>query len=230
MRSSTIFLAAVWLAAACGDDPCGGAPPRSDVPADHVLLNPDSPALRVVPPDTFDVRFETTQGPVVVRVYRDWAPLGAYRFYNLVANGFYDGSRFYRVLPGFAAQFGMSGEPAIDRVWLDRTIPDDPFRQTNRAGTLVFATAGPDTRTTQLFFNYRDNPGLDGQGFTPFGRVTEGMDALYRLNSEYGEMPPRGRGPVFRCVVSHGNRYLDRRFARMDRIERATVLEPGATN
>lgn len=219
------LLAAAILAGACGDDPCGGPPPAPGVPADHVLLNPDAPELRVVPPDTFDVRFETTQGPVVVRVYRDWAPLGVYRFYNLVVSGFYDGSRFYRVLPGFAAQFGMNGEPAIDRAWLDRSIPDDPPRQTNRAGTLVFATAGPDTRTTQLFFNYRDNPRLDDQGFTPFGRVMEGMDALYRLNSEYGEMAPRGRGPVFGCVVSHGNQYLDRRFPRMDRIERATVLE-----
>jgi peptidyl-prolyl cis-trans isomerase A (cyclophilin A) len=225
MRRMTLVLGLAASLAGCSDDPCGGAPPRSDVPADHVLLDADSPALRVVPPDTFDVRFETTQGPVVVRVFRDWAPLGAYRFYNLLVNGFYDGSRFYRVLPGFAAQFGMSGRPAIDRVWLDRPIPDDPFRQPNRAGTLVFATAGPDTRTTQLFFNYTDNPALDEQGFAPFGRVTQGMDLLFRLYSGYGELQPRGRGPLFRCVVSHGNRYLDRRYPNLDRIERAVVVQ-----
>ena len=211
--------------AACSNDPCGGRPPASDVSPDHVLLQPDAPALRVVPPDTFDVRFETTEGDIIVRIYRAWAPLGVYRFYNLVRNGFYDGSRFFRVLPGFAAQFGLSGQPAIDRVWVDRRLPDDPRREPNRAGTLAFATAGPDTRATQLFFNYRDNPSLDDAGFTPFGRITSGREVLLRLHSDYGEMQPRGRGPLYGCISSNGNDYLDRRYPDLDHIRRAAVLE-----
>lgn len=211
--------------AACSDDPCGGAPPSSDVPPVHVLLHPDSAALKVVPPDTFDVRFETTEGDITVRVFRLWSPLGVYRFYNLARNGYYDGSRFFRVLPGFAAQFGLSGRPAIDQVWADQPLPDDPPAMQNRAGTLAFATAGPNTRSTQLFFNYRDNPLLDEQGFTPFGRVISGGDALLRLHSGYGEVQPAGTGPYYGCMLTHGNAYLEEQYPELDYIRRLVLLE-----
>jgi peptidyl-prolyl cis-trans isomerase A (cyclophilin A) len=225
MRHAICVFALAGACAACRNDPCGGRPPASALPTDHVLLHPDRPELRVVPPDTFDVRFETTEGDISVRIYRAWAPLGAYRFYNLVRHGFYDGSRFFRVLPGFAAQFGLSGQPEIDRVWLEQPLPDDPRNEANLAGTLAFATAGPDTRSTQLFFNYRDNPGLDDTGFTPFGRITAGTDVLLRLYSGYGELQPGGRGPDYGCILSHGNRYLDRRYPELDYIRTARVLE-----
>jgi peptidyl-prolyl cis-trans isomerase A (cyclophilin A) len=218
-------LAAI-LVAACGtDDRCGGARPPSDLPRDHVLLNPDTALLRQLPPDSFDVRFVTSQGEVVVRVHRDWSPLGVYRFYNLARNGFYDGSYFFRVIPGFVAQFGVSGQPQVDRLWHDTPIPDDPRRLgiSNRTGTLTYARAGPDSRATQLFFNFGDNIGLDEQGFTPIGRVIDGMPALYRLHGDYGDMQPQGRGPDFGCILSHGNRYLERRYPRLDRIERVEV-------
>jgi peptidyl-prolyl cis-trans isomerase A (cyclophilin A) len=211
--------------AGCSDDPCGGDPPESDVPPGHVLLHPDTAAMKVVPPDTFDVRFETTEGDIVVRVYRSWSPLGVYRFYNLARHGYYDGSRFFRVLPGFAAQFGLSGRPAIDAVWAEQSLTDDPPFAPNTRGTLAFATAGPDTRSTQLFFNYRDNPTLDEQGFTPFGRIVTGYDALLRLHSGYGEVQPAGTGPYYGCMLTHGNNYLDKRYPELDYIHRLVLLE-----
>ena len=177
-----------------------------------------------MPPHTFDARFETTKGDVVVRVVRDWAPLGAARFYNLAANGFYEDNRIFRVLPGFVAQFGMNGRPDVDDVWDGESLTDDPPREPNRAGTLVFATRGPDTRATQLFFNYIDNPQLDALGFVPFGRVTQGMDVLERLHSGYGELQPEGAGPVYECIQSHGNSYLDAHFPELDRVRRV-ILE-----
>lgn len=215
------------LLAACADSPCGPAPTLPELPPDHVLLHPEAPEMRVIPPDSFDVMFETSEGSMRVRVTRAWAPLGVYRFYNLARNGFYDGSRFFRVLPGFAAQFGMSGHPAIDSVWLDQPLPDDPARVPTAPGTLSFAMAGPDTRTTQLFFSYQANEVLDAQGFTPIGRVVEGMDVLFRLHAGYGEVPPAGTGPSFGCIASHGNEYLARRYPQLDSIHTMTVVDPG---
>lgn len=179
------------------------------------------------PPDSFDVVMETSAGSVRVRVYREWAPLGAARFYNLASQGFYDGARFFRVLPGFAAQFGMSGRPAVDSVWAERPLPDDPPRVRTDAGTLSFAMAGPDTRTTQLFFSYRGNEMLDAQGFAPIGRVVDGMEVLFGLYSGYGEVAPEGSGPSFGCIASHGNHYLADRFPRLDSIRHAEVVQPG---
>lgn len=224
MRS--LLLVPVLLLAACGSsDPCGMSPPPRQLPEGHVLLNPDAPEMRVVPPDSFDVRLETTRGAITVRIYREWAPMGVYRFYNLARNGYYDGSRFFRVLPGFVAQFGLSGIPEADQVWNALPMPDDPPRARNRAGTLAYAMAGADTRTTQLFFNYADNRALDEQGFAPIGRIVDGMGVLFMLHSGYGETPPQGRGPQFGCMLTHGNRYLSRKYARLDEIERLTVME-----
>jgi peptidyl-prolyl cis-trans isomerase A (cyclophilin A) len=219
------LLLAVFVAACGTDDPCGVRPPAHDLPADHVLLNPDSAALRQVPPDSFDVRLVTTQGDVVVRVYRTWSPMGVYRFYNLARSGFYDDSYFFRVIPGFVAQFGVHGQPQVDQLWHGLPMPDDPRRLgiSNRTGTLSYARLGPDSRTTQLFFNFADNLTLDEQGFTPIGRVVSGMPALYRLHGGYGETRPQGRGPDFGCILSHGNRYLERRYPRLDRIEAVEV-------
>lgn len=217
--------AAVLLLAACSDDPCGGPPPPDDVPAGHVLLDPDSPELKQVPPDSFDAVFETTQGEVRVRVHRDWAPMGAFRFYNLAQAGFYDGARFFRVVPGFVAQFGLSGRPQVDRVWSEQAIPDDPRRMNNGTGTLTYAKTDADSRSTQLFFNLRGNPELDAQGFAPIGRVVEGMGALFLLHSGYGDTPPQGSGPDAGCIASHGNRYLDRRYDRLDAIRRVRIID-----
>lgn len=216
----------ILLLAACADSPCGSAPPLSDLPPDHVLLRPDAPELNEAAPDSFDVEMETSAGTLRVRVYSDWAPLGAARFYNLTRHGFYDGTRFFRVLPGFVAQFGMNGTPAIDSIWLRQRLEDDPPRVPTGAGTLTYAMAGPGTRTTQLFFSYRANEMLDAQGFAPIGRVVDGMQVLFRLNGEYGEIPPEGTGPSFGCIASHGNHYLTRRYPDLDFIRTARVILP----
>ena len=227
MRPSTVLvLLLLAITGACSDGRCGGAPPPSDVPPGHVLLNPDSPELQEAAPDSFDVVMETSTGRLRVRVFTELGPLGATRFYNLVRHGFYDGSRFFRVLPGFAAQFGMSGRPAIDSVWAAEPLPDEPPRVRTDRGTLSYAMAGPDSRTTQLFFSYRGNEALDAQGFAPIGRVVEGMEVLYRLHAEYGEVAPQGRGPVFGCMATHGNTYLSRRFPDLDSIVTARVITP----
>ena len=215
------------LLAGCSSDPCGAPPPPSEVPPGHVLLDPDGAEMNRTAPDSFDVVMETSAGTIQVRVLRDWAPIGAERFYNLARAGFYDGSRFFRVLPGFAAQFGMSGVPAIDSVWLDRRLADDPPLVPTGAGTLSYAMAGPGTRTTQLFFSYRGNEALDAQGFAPIGRVVDGMEVLFALNAQYGEVPPSGTGPSFGCIASHGNHYLSRRYPALDSIVSARVMTPG---
>ena len=157
------------------------------------LKNPA--ALTEQAPATFKADFDTSKGKFVVEVHRDWAPNGADRFYNLVKNGFYDDLRFFRVLDGFMAQFGIHGDPAIQSVWTSARIKDDPVKQSNKRGYLVFATAGPNTRTTQLFINFGDNSGsLDKQGFAPFGQVTSGMDVVDKLYNGYGEGALEGEG------------------------------------
>jgi len=189
------------------------------------LLDPAS--LKQKAPEIFRVKFTTSQGDVVVEVNRAWAPNGVDRFYNLVKNRFYDGAAFFRVLPGFVAQFGISARPDVSRVWAGARIPDDPVKESNLRGYLTFATAGPNTRTTQIFINLADNPRLDGMGFAPFGKVVEGMDVLDKLYSGYGEGPPRGRGPDQSRITSEGKAYLDKNFPELDSIKAAVIL-PGA--
>lgn len=172
-------------------------------------------------PETYKVRFETTKGVFTLEVTRAWAPLGADRFYNLVKSGFYDGARFFRVLPGFVVQFGIPGDPALARQWRSANIADDPVKQSNTPGSITFATAGPGTRTTQVFINLANNAGLDGQGFAPFGRIVEGMDVVGQLYSGYGEGAPHGRGPDQGRVQSEGNAYLERSFPKLDYIKKA---------
>ena len=129
-------------------------------------------------------------------MHRDWAPNGADRFYNLVKNGFYDNDRFFRVITGFMVQFGINGDPKLSAVWREARIKDDPVKQSNSRGFITFATAGPNTRTTQVFINFADNSALDNQGFAPFGQVVSGMNVVDALYADYGEGAPRGRGPA----------------------------------
>jgi len=177
-------------------------------------------------PATFRARFETTAGDFVVEVHRDWAPNGADRFYELVKGGSYDGVRFFRVLSGFMAQFGINGDPKVSAVWRERRIPDDPVRQSNTRGMVTFATAGPNTRTTQVFINFGDNRMLDGQGFAPFGQVVEGMDVVARLYAGYGEGAPGGNGPEQGRIQFEGNAYLAKAFPKLDWVKRATIVAP----
>jgi len=183
-------------------------------------------ALRETAPAAFRVRFETSAGSFTVAVHRDWAPLGADRFYNLARSGYFDGVRFFRVLPGFVAQFGMHGDPAVTRAWFTQRFPDDPVRHTNARGTVTFATSGPDSRTTQLFINYGDNAPLDARGFAPLGEVVEGMEVVDRFYAAYGEGAPQGRGPDQGRIRTEGNAYLERDYPRLDYVKRATVLIP----
>jgi peptidyl-prolyl cis-trans isomerase A (cyclophilin A) len=188
--------------------------------------SPASTAQTKAAPATFRARFETSAGTFAIEVRRDWAPLGADRFYDLVKSGYYDGVRFFRVLPGFMAQFGIHGDPHTSAEWRDRRIADDPVRQSNTRGMVSYATAGPHTRTTQIFINYGDNSGLDRQGFAPFGRVVEGMEVVDRLYAAYGEGAPSGRGPDQGRLQAEGNAYLAREFPKMDFVKRATIVAP----
>jgi len=165
---------------------------------------------------TFRVRFETSKGPFVIEVHRDWAPIGAKQFEQLVKSGFYNGARFFRVVPNFVVQFGLAADPAVTKKW-STPIKDDPVLQTNRLGSVVFATAGPNTRTTQLFINLRSNQFLDSQGFAPFGMVVEGMNVVQSIYPGYGETPDQGE------ITSRGNAYLTAQFPKMDYIKTATI-------
>jgi peptidyl-prolyl cis-trans isomerase A (cyclophilin A) len=188
------------------------------------LLDPSRATGRA--PDRFRVRFETTKGPFVVDVTREWAPRGADRFYQLVRAGYYDDVAFFRVIQGFMVQFGINGDPRVNAAWHTARIPDDPVTQSNRRGMVTYAMAGPDTRTTQLFVNFRDNQGLDGQGFAPFGRVVEGIAVVDSLYSGYGEGAPRGMGPDQGRAQAEGNAYLRASFPRMDFVKTARVAKP----
>lgn len=198
MKRGVVLAAAVALA-------CGGPGREAGAPS---------------APASYRVRFETSAGPFVVEVTRAWAPAGADRLYQLVGERYYDGARFFRVVPGFVVQFGIAGDPAVSARWRDATIPDDPVRQSNARGTLTFATAGPDTRTTQLFINYGDNGRLDAMGFAPLGVVMEGMDVVERIYAGYGERPDQG------LIEAHGTAYLAAQFPQLDSIARATIVGP----
>lgn len=190
------------------------------------LMNPLAPEMNEAAPETFRAKFETTKGEIVIEVQRHWAPQGADRFYNLVKNGYYDGCRFFRVIDGFMAQFGIHGDPKVNTAWQNAKIRDDVVKQKNLRGFLSYAMAGPNTRTTQLFINYGDNSRLDGQGFSPFGKVISGMEVADSFYDDYGEGAPRGRGPAQNLVQSQGNAYLDKEYPNLDYIEKATIVTP----
>jgi peptidyl-prolyl cis-trans isomerase A (cyclophilin A) len=170
-------------------------------------------------PSRYLVRFETTAGEFDVEVLRDWAPLAADRFWNLVRIGYFDGCRFFRVVPGFVAQFGKSGDPAVNRRWWNATFKDEPVKEANKRGYLSFAKGGKDSRATQVFLNLKDNRDLDGQGFAAFGRVTKGMEVVDALHSGYGEEPDQGQ------LHFKGEGYLRENFPKLDTIKAARVVE-----
>jgi peptidyl-prolyl cis-trans isomerase A (cyclophilin A) len=213
-RSLTTLVAALLLAAF--------AAPIVTAPASaQGLSNPA--ALREQAPASYKAKFDTSKGSFVIEVQRDWAPNGADRFYNLVKNGFYDNVRFFRVIPGFMVQFGISGDPQLSAQWRQARIQDDPVKQSNKRGFVTYAMAGPNTRTSQVFVNFDDNSRLDADGFAPFGRVVSGMDVVDKLNAEYGEGAPRGRGPDQGRLQQEGNAYLQKEFPRMDFVRKATI-------
>jgi peptidyl-prolyl cis-trans isomerase A (cyclophilin A) len=183
----------------------------------------DPAALNEQAPSVYKVNVDSSRGRFVIEVHRDWAPLGADRFYNLVKNGFYDNARFFRVISGFMVQFGVNGDPKVSAVWREARIKDDPVQQSNSRGMITFATAGPNTRTTQVFINFGNNQALDRMGFAPFGRVVSGMDVVDALYSGYGEGAPRGNGPDQQRVQREGNAYLTKDFAKLDYIKKASI-------
>ena len=207
----------------CGDSP---PPPPYVRPSDRPLLRPDAPEAKTKAPEKFKVRFVTSQGNFTISVERAWAPLGADRFYHLVRGRFFEEARFFRVLEGFMCQFGIPADPAESALWTNANIPDDPVRETNTRGKVTFATAGPGTRTTQLFINYSNgNRRLDKMGFAPFGEVTEGMDVVDKLYSGYGEGAPHGSGPDQKRIESQGNPYLQANYPKLDYIKKTEILD-----
>lgn len=182
------------------------------------LMSPGT--LNAQAPEAYKVKFTTPKGDILIQVTRAWSPLGADRFFNLVRAGFFNDAYFFRIVPGFVTQFGIHSNPQISKVWRAANLPDDPVRESNKRGTLSFATAGPNTRTTQIFINLADNPRLDGMGFSPFGSVVEGMDVVDKLYAGYGEQPNQG------MIQESGGAYLKKEFPMMDRIMASVITDP----
>ena len=175
--------------------------------------------------DVYRAKFATSKGDFVIEIHRDWAPVGADRFFNLVKYGYYNDTRFFRVVGGFMAQIGIHGKPELNTIWREQHIADDPVKKSNLRGFVTFATAGPGTRTTQFFINYADgNSRLDTMGFAPFGQVVSGMQVVDALYADYGEGAPQGRGPNQGRIQSEGNAYLLRDFPQLDYVKEATIL------
>jgi peptidyl-prolyl cis-trans isomerase A (cyclophilin A) len=220
------LVAAITIVAAAIVAIAAGSPPAPAAP-NPKLMNPA--ALNETAPESYQARFTTSKGDFVVEVTRAWAPHGADRFYNLVKNGYYDDDRFFRVVYGFMVQFGINGDPALNAVWRDARIPDDLGQQSNKRGFVTFATAGTNTRTTQVFVNTVDrNTNLDDKGFVPFGKVVEGMQVVDKLFSGYGEAAPQGHGPDQNRLQKEGNAYLAKFFPKLDYIKTATIVTGGA--
>lgn len=247
MRPSTSFccsLAVLALAVACGSGSDGTSADGTDASkADsatetdasagsaHVALtdaefellkSPSDPALNAEAPAVFKVRFKTTRGDVVIEAHRDWAPNGADRFYNLSKSGYFDGIKFFRVVKGFMAQFGIHGEPSVAKAWMNENIQDDPQNKSNKRGFVTYGTTGsPHSRATQMFINYGDNSFLDPTGFVPFGKVVQGMDVVDSLFAEYGEQTTSKQG----SIMQEGNAFLDQNYPKLDSIVTARVEE-----
>jgi len=208
------------LGASCQSDSGG-----SGGAASSALTKPDKTALASPAPDSFKVAFETSKGNFTVMAHRNWAPHGVDRFYHLVQLGYFDDARFFRVLRGFMAQFGMNGNPRVTATWEPLTIPDDSVKQSNVRGMVTFAAgSAPDTRSTQLFINYADNRNLDGMRFAPIGQVVDGMSVVDSLYADYGEGAPDGSGPSQERLASEGNAYLTKNFPKLDFIKTARIV------
>jgi peptidyl-prolyl cis-trans isomerase A (cyclophilin A) len=180
----------------------------------------DPAALNETAPATYRAIFDTSRGTFVIEVHRDWAPIAADRFYNLVKNGFFDDVRFFRVVPDFMVQFGMNGNPAVTAAWAKTPMKDEPTKQSNKTGYVTFArTSAPNSRGTQIFINYKDNSFLDKQGFAPFGQVIKGIDVVTKINAQYGEQPNQG------AITAQGNAYLNKEFPKLDYVKSATIAQ-----
>jgi peptidyl-prolyl cis-trans isomerase A (cyclophilin A) len=233
LKTCAQLLGALILAIpAVAQTPAAPAKPKSTVAAkpatatyDRSLLKPA--LLKAQAPDTYQVKFDTTRGEFTITVTRAWSPLGTDRFYNLVKHHYFDNARFFRVLPNFVVQFGLSAEPAVNAAWEKATIKDDPRSHSNTRGTLVFATAGPNTRTTQLFINLKDNgSNLDSQGFTPFGQVDgNGMNIVEMLYDQYGE----SAGMDQENITKGGEKFIATHWPKLDTIKSATLVGAAAT-
>jgi peptidyl-prolyl cis-trans isomerase A (cyclophilin A) len=218
MRILTTALLAITLL--LGTSP-GTSPAQAELTEQEkaVLLDADGEQVNREAPPQYRVRVQTSAGDIVVDVYRDWAPHGADRFYNLAVNKYFDGTRFFRIVPDFIVQWGIHGDPEVSAVWREAPIEDDEVTQSNKRGTLTFATAGPNTRTVQLFVNLSDNTFLDDQGFSPFGEVVEGMEVVEKLYADYGEQPEQ------QWIQMRGEQYLSENFPELDRIIEARIIE-----
>lgn len=205
------------------------AKPKTTTPAakssyDRTLLKPA--LLKDTAPATYQVHFVTTRGEFTITVTRAWAPLGADRFYNLVKHHYFDGARIFRVVPNFVAQFGISAYPPVTAAWHSANIKDDPRSQSNKRGTIVFATSGPNTRTTQLFINLKDNSFLDSQGFTPFGAIDgTGMNVVNMFYDQYGD----SAGMDQENIEKGGEKYMSTKWPKLDTITSATIVGGAAT-
>jgi len=220
MRNAIAVVCVAGAVAVLGAQaPTPAAPRAAAAPAANRLLNPA--ALTAKAPEEFKVKFDTSKGPILIELHRAWAPKGVDRFYNMVRNGFFTNVRFFRVIPNFMAQFGVSGDPAVNAAWEKARLTDDPPNmQHNVRGMLTYGTTGqPNSRGTQLFINYKDNSYLDAQGFVPIGQVVEGMEAADMLNAEYGSAPQNNQ----QRIVTEGNKYLQANFPKLDYIKTATV-------
>lgn len=202
--------------------PAAEAPAKEARTDMSTLLDPAG--LNEQAPDSFKVLFKTTKGDFTLEINRDWSPLGADRFYNLVKSGYFSDVAFFRVIGGFMAQFGIHGDPKVSAAWRGARIQDDPVKQSNKRGYISYAMAGPNTRTTQLFINFGDNSQLDSMGFSPFGKVVSGMDVVDAIYDGYGEGAPRGMGPDQGRVQMQGNAYLKADFPKLDYIKSATIV------
>lgn len=213
---SALALASLGFAA---DDAKPAAEKKTEAPG---FADPSK--LTEKAPETFKAKFNTTKGAFTIEVTRAQSPNGADRFYNLVKSGYFQDVAFFRVIPGFMGQFGIHGDPKVSAAWRGARIQDDPVKSSNKRGAISFAMAGPNTRTTQFFINLVDNSNLDSMGFSPFGKVVEGMEIVDKINGEYGEGAPRGRGPNQGLIQDKGNEYLKASFPNLDYIKSATLV------
>jgi peptidyl-prolyl cis-trans isomerase A (cyclophilin A) len=170
-------------------------------------------------PEEYKTVLQTSKGDVTILVHRGWSPIGADHFFELVNLGFYNGDRFFRIVPDFVVQFGMNGDPKTNKQWSDAAIPDDPVKVSNKQGTVVFADAGPNTRSTQIFINLGNNSRLDAQGFSPFGEVIQGMENVEAFYKDYGESPDQSQ------IGERGNAYLEESFPKLDYIKKAYTVK-----
>jgi peptidyl-prolyl cis-trans isomerase A (cyclophilin A) len=225
MRTAALVILAGAFLLGCpkNEEPTTKSQP-DETPAPTKEETPEVTQREGQAPAQYTVELDTTKGAIVIDVHRDWSPHGADRFYELVQSGYYSDVAFFRVIGGFMAQVGISGDPALNTEWRAKPIPDDPVKASNTRGTVTFATSGPDSRTTQFFINFGDNSRLDGMGFAPFGKVKD-MAPVEALYDGYGEGAPRGRGPSQGRLQTEGNDYLRQSFPKLDYIKSARVIE-----